>query len=73
MNMKTATDDTLEVVYYDSQSVSYLLKHLMFHSKPKHDDVRFHFIWHIVTQNLVLIDKIATEENLAYMSPKKYP
>lgn len=35
----------------------------MFHSRSKHIDVEFHFIKDAITQCLVKIDKVDTEDN----------
>ena len=49
----------------DSQSVVYLAKNAMFHSRTKHIDVRHHFIRQVLEDGLVTLTKIKTQDNPA--------
>ncbi|KAL2250110.1 UNVERIFIED_CONTAM: Retrovirus-related Pol polyprotein from transposon TNT 1-94 [Sesamum indicum] len=54
-------------VFSDSQSSIQLCKNPVFHGRTKHIDVRFHFIRDIVSNEIIKLEKIRTEENPADM------
>ena len=65
------TQDTL--VFCDSESAIHLTKNNRYHDKTKHIDVRYHFIREIVLIGKVVVEKIHTFENTAYMLVKPLP
>ncbi|KAK3005774.1 hypothetical protein RJ639_016073 [Escallonia herrerae] len=60
-------------VYCDNQSAIHLTKNQMFHERTKHIDVRFHFIWDVVSQGTVMVERIFIVENSADMMTKHIP
>jgi len=60
-------------VYWDSQSAIHLFKNSAFHERIKHIDVRLHFVWDIITQEQVKVEKISTEVNLEDILTKSIP
>ncbi|GLT83465.1 hypothetical protein SLE2022_017530 [Rubroshorea leprosula] len=57
-------------VHCDSQSAICLAKDSMFHERTKHIDVRFHFVWDVVSSGEIIVKKIDTENNPANMLTK---
>lgn len=57
-------------VYSDSQSAIHLAKNQVFHARTKHIDVRYHFVWEILEEEKILLQKIHTTENPADMLTK---
>ncbi|XP_031285016.1 secreted RxLR effector protein 161-like [Pistacia vera] len=57
-------------IYSNSQSVILLSKNPIYHERTKHVDVRFHFVRDLVTQRVVELKKVTTEENPADMGTK---
>lgn len=51
------------IVHCDSQSVVFLSKNQTYHDRTKHIDVKFHFIWDILSEGKICLQKISTEEN----------
>ena len=49
--------------YSDSQSAILLAKNLVFHVRTKHIYVRYHFVWEIISERRILLQKIGTIEN----------
>jgi hypothetical protein len=66
------TQDTL-VVFCDSQCAIHLTKNNRYDDKTKHIDVKYHFIPEIVVVGKVVVEKIHTTENPAYMLVKPLP
>ena len=60
-------------VFYDNQSVIYLVRNPMFHECLKYIDVKLHFIRKVVSTGVVKVDKIATEENPTNALTKSLP
>ena len=58
------------MVFGDNQSALHLCKNLVFHESTKHVIVIYHFIRVKVVDGLMKIEKIAKEDNLAYMGTK---
>jgi hypothetical protein len=42
----------------------------MYLERTKHIDVRYHFLWEVVTQGDIIVKKIVTAENLVDMLTK---
>ena len=57
-------------LYSDSQSVIHLAKNSSFHSKTKHIQLRYHFIWSVLENGQLKLEKIHTSQNLADMLTK---
>lgn len=49
----------------DSQSVICLAKNPTFHAKMKHIDAQYHFVWDMVEDGKVSLEKVDTLENVA--------
>lgn len=49
-------------IYCDTQSPIHLSKRLMLHSTSKDVDVKLHFIRSIISQALIKLDKVYTED-----------
>ena len=54
----------------DSQSAIFLEKNLAYHSKTKHIDVEYHFFREMIVKGKVLLKKVNTFENVAYLLAK---
>ena len=50
-----------------------LSKNLVLHNRSKHIDVRFHFIRNAIEENIINLDYIRTDLNLADMLTKAIP
>ena len=57
-------------VFCDSQSAIHLAKNQVYHARTKHIDVRYYFVWKIIEEGGVLVQKIKTDDNLADMLTK---
>ena len=57
-------------VFCDSQSVIHLVKNQVYHARTKHIDVRYHFVWEIIEESGVLVQKIKTDDNPTDMLTK---
>ena len=51
-------------------SAIFLAKNLVFHSKSKHIQTKYHFIRYLVEDKLVILEKICGSKNPADMSTK---
>ena len=49
------------MLHYDNQSAIYLIKHLTFHSRSKHIDVRYQWIQDAIEMKSFVVEKIYTE------------
>ena len=58
------------VVYSDSQSAIHLSKNPVYHERTKHIDVKFHFIRDLISNGVVKLLKIDTEDNPSDMGTK---
>ena len=63
----------ISTLFYDSQSVIFLTKYKMFHEMTKHIDVRYHFVREVITCGDIVVSKVGTQDNLAYMMTKSLP
>ena len=57
-------------MFCDNQSAIHLVKNQVYHARTKHIDVRYHFVWEIIEEGGVLVQKIKTDDNLADMLTK---
>ena len=57
-------------MHCDSQSAIFLAKNQVYHALTKHIDVKFHKIKELVTSSELLLEKIPTSKNVAYMLTK---
>ena len=55
----------MDILHSDSQSTIFLSKNLAFHSKSKHIQTKYHFIYYLVEDNPVILEKICGSKNLA--------
>ena len=58
------------VVYSNNQSAIHLCKNPVFHERTKHVDVRYHFIREKVTNGVIKVDKVSSEDTPADMGTK---
>ena len=54
----------------DSQSVIHLAKNYALHSKTKHIQLRYHFIWSVLDDGQLKLEKIHTDDNPTEMFTK---
>ena len=57
-------------VFSDSQSAIHLCKNPVFHDRTKHVEVKYHFIREKITQGIINIEKVSTEDNPADFGTK---
>ena len=57
-------------VFCDSQSAIHLANDQVYHARTKHIDVRYHFVWEMIEEDGVLVQKIKTDDNPANMLTK---
>lgn len=60
------------VVFYDSQNAINLSKNTLYHSHTKHIDVRYHWLWPITKEKLMVLNKIHMEQNVVTCSIKAF-
>ncbi|KAE8691518.1 Vacuolar-sorting receptor 1 [Hibiscus syriacus] len=58
------------VLYCDSQSAIHLAKNPSFHSRTKHIQLRYHFIWSLLEDGILKLEKISGAQNPADMLTK---
>ncbi|KAK0588475.1 hypothetical protein LWI29_001474 [Acer saccharum] len=58
------------VIYTDSQSALYLVKNPVFHERTNHIEVKYHFIRDQVSNGIVQVKKVSTDDNPADMGTK---
>ena len=61
------------VVFSDSQSVIFLTKNDVYHSKTKHISVKYHYVRDIIAEGEIAVKKVHTSENPADMLTKPIP
>lgn len=61
------------MLYCDIQSAAHLAKNLAFHSKNKHIDLRYHWIWHVLEEEQLSLEKIHIDRNPTDMLTKILP
>jgi hypothetical protein len=57
-------------LYCDSESAIHLAKNLAFHLNTKHIQLRYHFILYVLEDGHLMLEKIHTSQNPAYMLTK---
>ena len=60
-------------VHCDSMSAIYLATNPVHHTRTKHIDIRYHFVWDLIEEGNVLLKKVATKDNSADMLTKVVP
>ena len=60
-------------IYYCMWRVHYLAKKHVYHAMTKNINVRFHFVWEILDEGDIELQKIHTKENLIDMLIKVIP
>jgi len=63
-------EQEMNVLHSDSQSAIHLAKNSTFHSRTKHIDLRYHFIWSLIEDGVLKLVKIARNKNPANMLTK---
>ena len=63
----------IDTLFCDNQSAIFLTKDQMFHERTKHIDVRYHFVREIIARGDIVMSKVGTQDNLAYMMTKSLP
>ena len=63
-------DQDLLKINCDSMSAIYLTKNHVYHVRMKHIDIRFHFVWDILNEDDIKLQKIHTKKNPADMLTK---
>ena len=58
------------ILHSDNQSAIFLAKNLAFHSKSKHIQTKYHFIYYLVEDKLVILEKIYGSTNQEDMLTK---
>ena len=60
----------MSILHSEIQSAIFLAKNLVFHSKSKHIQTKYHFIHYLVEDKLVILEKICGSKNPADMLTK---
>lgn len=66
------SDDVVDTMFYYNQCAIHLSKHLMFHSRFKHTNIKLYFIKDIVSQSLFKLDEVSIEKNPSDMLTKPF-
>ncbi|GKD81620.1 putative ribonuclease H-like domain-containing protein, partial [Tanacetum coccineum] len=61
-----------EYIYIDNESTICIVKNLLFHSKTKHIEIRYHFIRDSYEKKLIQVIKIHTDHNVADLLTKAF-
>jgi kynurenine formamidase len=56
-----------------SQSAIHLANHQVYHHMAKHIDICFHFVRDMIESKEIVVEKFASEENLAHVFTKSLP
>jgi len=57
-------------IHCDSQSAIHLANHQVYHERTKHIDIHLHFVRDMIETKEIMVEKVASEENLADMFTK---
>lgn len=57
-------------LYGDNQSSLHLVKHHVFHERSKHINVKLHFVRDVVERGIIIVKKVAFEDNPSDMLTK---
>ena len=57
-------------VFCDNQSAIHLAKNPAYHSKTKHVYVKYHFVRQVIDEGGILLEKVHTQNNCAYIFMK---
>jgi hypothetical protein len=60
-------------IHLDNRSAISITKNDEYHTHTKHIDIRYHFIRHTVSQGLIQVDYVATDDMAADMFTKALP
>ena len=60
----------MDMLYIDSQSTIHLENNSTFHSRTKHIQLKYHFIWSVLEDGQLKLKKIHTSQNPADMLTK---
>ena len=63
----------ISTLFCDSQIAIFLTKDKMLHERTKHIDVTYHFVHEIIIRGDIVVSKVGTQENPAYMMTKLLP
>ena len=63
----------ISTLFCDSQIDIFLTKYQMFHERMKHINVRYHFVHEIIARGDIVVSKVGTQDNHAYMMTKSLP
>ena len=67
---KLGKKQEMGILHSNSQSAIFLVKNSTFHSKSKHIQTKYHFIYYLVEDKLVILEKICGSKNLTDMLTK---
>lgn len=60
-------------IHCDNQSVIHLENHQVYHEKTKHIEIRFHFVRDMIESKEIVVEKVASKENMADVFTKTLP
>lgn len=63
----------ITTIFCHSQSVIFLAKDQMFHERPKHIDIHYHFVCEVITRGDIIFSKINMQDNLVDKMTKALP
>jgi hypothetical protein len=58
------------VIHYDNQSCLKLTGNSVFHDRPKHIEMRYHYVWDMVQKNVLNIQYVPMVEQTTYIFTK---
>jgi len=62
-----------EKIHRDSQSVIHLANHQVYNERTKHNDIRLHFERDMIKLKDIVVEKVASEDNLVDVFTKSLP
>ena len=69
----TGKEHKLQIIPVDNQGAMKLAKNPQFHNRTKHIDIRYHFIRETIESDLVELQYVQTEDNIADILTKALP